>query len=271
MRYRCLTLLTDYGYEAGFVGALHAVAFAIAPEVRVIDLDHSVPPQQVLVGALRLERSIAYTPPGVHVAVVDPGVGGRRRAVAIEAGDRVFVGPDNGLLWFAVAAAGGGARGVVLEEEGFWRRDRSRTFDGRDVFVPVAAHLAAGVGLGELGGEMDPADLVRLERPAVRVIDERSARLEVIQVDRFGNVQLSGDPSTVAALALEAGDALEVTSDGGGRVCARYGEMFGDVNPGEAVVLIDSDGCLALSVNCGSAAARLGGAPGTALTLRRST
>jgi S-adenosylmethionine hydrolase len=144
--------MTDYGCGAGFVGTLHAVAFRIAPDVRVIDLDHSVPPQDIRLGALRLERFMAYAPPGVHVGVVDPGVGGVRRAVAITAGPHAFVGPDNGLLtWAMEATSAGDTRAVVLDRPGFWLEHPSRTFDGRDIFVPVAAHLSHGVPLDDVG------------------------------------------------------------------------------------------------------------------------
>jgi S-adenosylmethionine hydrolase len=251
-RYGCLTLTTDYGYGAGFVGTLHAVAFRIAPQVRVIDLDHSVPPQDVRLGALRLERFLHIAPAGVHVGVVDPGVGGSRRPVAITAGVHAFVGPDNGLLPWAAEAAGGRIRVVVLDRPELWLEDRSHTFDGRDIFVPVAAHLAYGVPLGDAGTEVDPASLVRLPRPAARLTDGGVAELEVLQVDGFGNVQLGGAVEVAAALGLRVGDALTLSA-GGTQVRAVYAETFAEVPRGDAVVLVDSDGCLALSVNCGRA------------------
>jgi S-adenosylmethionine hydrolase len=142
--YGCITLLTDYGYAGGFVGMLHAVAFSIAPAVPVIDLDHGIPPFDVRLGALRLERAVPYLPAGVHVGVVDPGVGGSRRPVALTSGGSAFVGPDNGLLVWAARRAGDLDQVVVLDQERFWLPSRSQTFDGRDVFVPVAAYLAAG-------------------------------------------------------------------------------------------------------------------------------
>lgn len=270
-RYGCLTLTTDYGYEAGFVGVLHAVAYTIAPSVRVIDLDHSLPPQDVRLGALRLERFMAIAPAGVHVGVVDPGVGGSRRAVAITAGPHSFVGPDNGLLAWAADACGGAQLSVVeLDRPEYWLERRSRTFDGRDIFVPVAAHLALGVELTDIGTPIDAGSLFRLVRPRCAVAASGAAELEVIQVDRFGNVQLSGSQETAVALGLEAGDILELSSVGMAGVRATYGKTFSDVPVGHPIVLIDSDGCLALSVNCGSAASIFDATPAAAVKLARA-
>jgi S-adenosyl-L-methionine hydrolase (adenosine-forming) len=267
-RYGCITLTTDYGHGAGFVGALHAVAFRIAPDVAVIDLDHSVPPQDVRLGALRLQRFMSFVPNGVHVGVVDPGVGSTRRAVAITAGRHAFVGPDNGLLLWAAEQASPELRAVVLDRPELWLEPRSRTFDGRDVFVPVAAHLAAGVELGDAGSEVDPYSLVRLARPGARVDAGGLGELEVLQVDGFGNVQLSGDATTVSTLGLQIGDTVTVRT-GGTVVRALYAETFAEVPRGGIAVLIDSDGCLALSVNCGRADALLETPLPQTLTIQR--
>jgi hypothetical protein len=286
-----MTLTTDYGMGSGFVGTLHAVAFGIAPLLVVIDLDHEIPPHDVRLGALRMERFMRVAPSGVHVGVVDPGVGGERRAVAIEAGRHRFVGPDNGLLTWAAdacaASAGAGAEGaggigaVVLDKAEYWRQQRSRTFDGRDIFVPVAAQLARGAPLGEVGTEIEPPSLVRLRRPVTRIRSETEADLEVLHVDRFGNVQLSGDAATAATLGLRAGDRLELTpgSRPGGDgaelpapaapVGATYAATFSDVGEGTAAVLLDSDGCLALSVNRGRADTMVGAHAGQLMTIRR--
>ncbi|HXY43808.1 MAG TPA: SAM-dependent chlorinase/fluorinase [Acidimicrobiales bacterium] len=268
--YGCLTLTTDYGYAGGFVGSLHAVAFRMAPELRVIDLDHGVPPQDVRLGALRLERFMRLAPAGVHVGVVDPGVGGDRRPVAITAGPHAFVGPDNGLLPWAAEAAGPQLRVVVLDRPGLWLEGRSRTFDGRDVFVPVAARLACGLALDEVGTEVDPAGLLRLARPIARIRHDGLAELEVLQVDGFGNVQLSGDKATATALELAAGDPVRLAADGAPEIEAVYAQTYADVPRGRAAVLIDSDGCLALSVNCGRADTLFGARLPARVTLRRA-
>lgn len=269
-RYDCLTLTTDYGQGAGFVGTLHAVAFGIAPHVKVIDLDHSIPPQDVRLGALRLERFMTFAPPGVHVGVVDPGVGGSRRAIAATAGPHAFVGPDNGLLsWALDAWADPETQVVVLDKPELWLQRPSRTFDGRDIFVPVAAHLACGSKLSDIGTAIDAGALVRLARPVARTREDGVAELEVLQVDGFGNVQTSGSGATVAGLELRVGDSVVLSARGARDAEATYGETFADVAPGRAVVLIDSDGCLALSVNCGRADALFDVGPATAVTLAR--
>jgi len=263
----CIGLVTDYGYEAGFVGVLHAVALSIAPGMPVLDLDHSVPPGDVRLGALRLERLVRYVPPAVFVGVVDPGVGGGRRPVALQAARHLFVGPDNGLLrWAAEVAAGGSeVRAVVLDGEGCWLPDRSRTFDGRDVFVPVAAHLASGRDLAEVGSPLDLGDLVTIDRPLCAVEGD-VARLEIVQVDGFGNVQLSGDRRTVEELDWQHGDMLELVPGG---AVATYAGTFGDVGAGQALVLLDSDGCLSWSINRGRGDSVLSLPSGSAVSIRR--
>jgi S-adenosyl-L-methionine hydrolase (adenosine-forming) len=267
-RFACMTLTTDYGHGSGFVGTLHAVAFRIAPALRVIDLDHDVPAHNVRLGGLRMERFMRLAPSGVHVGVVDPGVGGGRRAVAIEVGAHAFVGPDNGLLTWATEACGAsGMRAVVLDKEEYWLEPRSRTFDGRDVFVPVAAHLARGADLAHVGSEIDPGTLVRLDRPVARLRSRTEAEVEVLQVDGFGNVQLSGGDEMAAALGLRAGDRLELSLGGAAGVEATYAATFSDVGEGAAAVLLDSDGCLALSVNRGRADSLLG--TGHLVTIKR--
>jgi S-adenosyl-L-methionine hydrolase (adenosine-forming) len=266
----CLTLLTDYGLEAGFVGALHLVAFQIAPDAAVIDLDHSVPAGNVRLGALRLERFARFLPPGAHVGVVDPGVGGARRPVAIAVGDHYFVGPDNGLLLWATERLGGPDRVVVLDRPQYQLTETSRTFDGRDVFVPVAAHLVRGAAFDEVGSPIDPAQLVRVERPFVRREGDGSLLVELIQVDGFGNVQFAADAGDAAWLGLSAGDRVTVSrADGGVVVAATYGATFGDVARSESVVLLDSDGQLALSVNTGRADGLLNASVGTRVRLGR--
>lgn len=272
MRYDLVSFVTDYGYAGGFVGALHAVVDSITgdePGVRILDLDHLVPPQDVLLGAVRMERMMRYVRPGVHVGVVDPGVGSDRRGIAVEAGGRAFVGPDNGLLSFAVDAVGGPTAVVGLEREEWFVPNRTATFDGRDVFAPVAAHLARGVAIEEFGEPIDPASLVRIERPAPRP-SGTGFEVMVVQVDGFGNVQFGAD----GALADRLGQRASLkrldgggggAGGGGGEVVATVGATFSDVPIGAPLILSDSDGCLALSVNQGRADDLLGVKPGDAV------
>src|SRR3984957_19380589 len=142
--FHCLTFLTDYGLEDAFVAVCHGVACQIAPDLRIIDITHLIPPGDIRRGAVVLAQAVPYLPPAVHVAVVDPGVGTARRAIAVQAGDSVFVGPDNGLLSVAVTAAGGAARAVSLTNRALWRETAAATFHGRDIFMPVPARPGGG-------------------------------------------------------------------------------------------------------------------------------
>src|SRR5215472_7483902 len=186
----CLTLLTDYGLDDGFVAACHGVAARIAPAARIIDITHLVPPGDVRRGAAVLAQTMPYMPAAVHVAVVDPGVGTARRGIAVEAGEAILVGPDNGLLSWAAAALGGVRRAFQLTNGELWLHPVSQTFHGRDIFLPVAAHLAAGTDLVTVGTELDTGDLVTLPAPTSRVHDGE-AESEAICVLRFGHVHLS--------------------------------------------------------------------------------
>ena len=163
--YNHMSFLTDYGLEDGFVAACHGVAARIAPAARIIDITHLVQPGDVRRGAAVLAQTVSYLPPAVHVAVVDPGVGTARRAVAVAAGESILVGPDNGLLSWAIDALGGGQAAVQLTNGDLWLHPVSATFQGRDIFMPVAAHLAAGAELADAGDEIGVADLVVAASP----------------------------------------------------------------------------------------------------------
>src|SRR5580692_5444162 len=137
-QFRYLSFLTDYGLDDGFVAACHGVGARIAPHATIIDVTHLIPPGDVRRGAAVLAQTVPYLPPAVHVAVVDPGVGTSRRAIAVAAGESVFIGPDNGLLSWAVAASGGAVRAYQLTNRELWLEQVAATFHGRDIFVPVA-------------------------------------------------------------------------------------------------------------------------------------
>jgi S-adenosyl-L-methionine hydrolase (adenosine-forming) len=263
--YDCLSLLTDYGLDDGFVAACHGVAARIAPGVRIIDITHLVPPGDVRRGAAVLAQTIPYLPPAVHVAVVDPGVGSTRRGIAVEAGDAIFVGPDNGLLSWAVAAIGGARRAFQLTNGELWLHPVSQTFHGRDIFVPVAAHLAAGGDFGVVGTELAPEELLTLPAPTSRVHD-REAEGEVMSVDRFGNVQLSIAASDAGRIGIGFGSQLVVWC-GRRQLTVPYLETFAAVAPGELVAFTDSAGLISLAVNAGDAAQQLGLPPGAHVRL----
>ncbi len=263
-----LTFITDYGLEDGFVAACHGVAARIAPAARVIDITHLVQPGDVRRGAAVLAQTIPYLPPAVHVAVVDPGVGTARRGVAVQAGDSILVGPDNGLLSWAVAAQGGAERAVQLTNGDLWLHPVSPTFHGRDIFMPVAAHLAAGTDLASAGDEIDLADLVTLPAPTSRVRDGE-AEGEVMSVDRFGNVQLSivaAVAADVSELGVGFGSPLVVRC-GRRHLTVPFLETFAAVAPGEIVAFTDSAGLISLAVNAGDAAQQLGLPPGAHVRL----
>jgi S-adenosyl-L-methionine hydrolase (adenosine-forming) len=266
--FQCLTFLTDYGLEDGFVASCHGVAARIAPDVRVIDITHLVQPGDVRRGATVLAQTVPYLPLGVHVAVVDPGVGTGRRALALAAGDRVFVGPDNGLLSWAVRAVADDpdeVRAFSLTNTKLWLEPVSATFHGRDIFTPVAAHLANGLDIAAVGEPVDPAGLVSLPLPMRRVRGD-VAEGEVLTVDRFGNVQLSVTAEDLSRLGAGPGGSLTLTM-GRRSVPVPYRQTFGAVTPGEVVAYADSAGCIAVAVNGGDAAQRLGLPPGAHVKL----
>lgn len=263
--YDTISFLSDYGHADEFVGVVHSVLRSIAPRAHVIDVAHDIPAHDVRAGALCLARAAQYLCPGVVLAVVDPGVGTDRRAVAIEVGDgqAVLVGPDNGLLAPAVAMVGGADRAVSLTNTDFQLPAPGATFAGRDVFAPAAAHLSAGVDLLELGDPIDPVSLLPGVLP-VTVEEDDALVCEVLWVDRYGNAQLNVDPEEVE----DWGRRIQVVWDGGSRTAVRanaYGELAGN----DIGLLTDSYGLLALSIPRASAAGLLGLDAGTQVRLRR--
>ncbi|CAM3206020.1 SAM hydrolase/SAM-dependent halogenase family protein [Stackebrandtia soli] len=247
MTYRLISFTTDYGTRDGFVAACHGTMLWSAPHVSILDVTHEIPPGDVRGGALVLAQTVPYLPESIHVAVVDPGVGTNRRAIAIEAPRGVLIGPDNGLLPWAADALGGVDRAVELTESRWHREPVSRTFHGRDVFGPVAAAVATGTALTSLGGPIDPGDLVRLPDPLLS-ITANGLTAEVIAIDRFGNVQTAAPGSAATGLAQR----LLVNG-----TAAKSGETFGSVETGKLVVLVDSADRVTIARNGGSAAESL--------------
>jgi S-adenosylmethionine hydrolase len=222
-----------------------------------VDVTHAVPRHDIQAGALSLRNAIPYLPLGVHLAVVDPGVGGERRAVALRAAHgNLFVGPDNGLLWPAAEACGGVTEAVDLAQSPFRLEPVSATFHGRDVFAPVAAQLALGTQLVAAGRRLDPATLHRLELPPSEVSEGR-IRTRVVAVDDFGNLQLNLSADDMRAAGFSPGDRIEVLSRRRTGE-AVYARTFGDVGERQAVVIEDSSGRIAIAVNQGRAAGALG-------------
>ena len=249
-----ITFLSDYGLADEFVGVCHAVLVERCPGARIIDLTHGIPRHDVRRGALVLASALEYLPVGIHLAVVDPGVGSARRAVALRSGEgRHFVGPDNGLLTLSAAPV----QAVDISASPYRIEPVSATFHGRDLFAPVAAALCCGARLEDVGEPIDPAGLVRLDLPEATV-EDGAVRAEVLGVDGFGNLTLNVpgtrlDPQTGAAARVFAGELS---------LGARVAETFADVEEGFGLLYRDSTGRWAVAVNGGSAAAALGVAPG---------
>jgi S-adenosylmethionine hydrolase len=256
-----ITLTTDFGLADAFVGTMKGVILARAPRATIVDLTHGVAPGDIRAGAFALLTGCRYFPKGtVHVAVVDPGVGSARRAIAVRTRDYWFVGPDNGVLSWALARET--VRSVRrIANARLWLRPVSRTFHGRDVFAPVAAHLARGGSFHSVGPEL--ADYARLPWPALR---EAGGEItgEVLVVDRFGNAI-----TNIPEAGLPAGMPAGVVWAGRRRLC-RVEACYAAVPPGGTVAVFGSSGFLEIAVNGGSAAPRFGLHPGSRVTLRRN-
>jgi S-adenosyl-L-methionine hydrolase (adenosine-forming) len=225
----------------------------IAPAVEVIDITHGIPPQHVLQGALVLANTLPYMPVGVHVAIVDPGVGSKRKPIALEGGDqRLYVGPDNGLLLVAAERLGGVVDAVEIAEPAYMLDRISHTFHGRDIFSPAAAHLASGVELRELGPALDRSGLRRLEVPEPSVGETR-IRATVLYIDRYGNVQLNLTAEHLVAVGIDPGTRVEVEV-GFERYFASAARTFADARTGDIVLYEDAYANIALAINRGNAA-----------------
>lgn len=273
-RYDTVSFLSDFGTADEFAGVVRAVIRDLAPHAVVVDLTHEIPPFDVRAGALALVRSIAYVPAGVVLAVVDPGVGTTRRAIAVEVsdGEGIVVGPDNGLLAPAIALTGGAGRAVVIENPDYRFEAPGATFAGRDVFAPAAAHLCNGVDLAELGELVDPAVLLPSVIPLPRQEGEHLLT-EVLWVDRFGNAQLNVGPDELADAwgpewnrAREARIRVVVGDEVRAAVVVH---SFGELPTGAIGLLVDSYGMYALAMDRYSAANELRVGPTDQVRLER--
>ena len=248
-----VTLLTDFGTADTYVGQVRGVILGLAPEVRLVDLTHAVPPHDVAAGAFLLWSGVEAFPAGtVHLAVVDPGVGSARRAIALATarGDRL-VGPDNGLLLPAAERLGGVSQAVELSNPSYWRPTPTRTFHGRDIFGPVAAHLALGVPLEDLGGPI--TDLIN----TAAWPPPDGLKGQVIHVDTYGNLV-----TNIPASALPPRFHARV-----GEHRARSAAFYAEAQPGELIVLPGSAGLLEISALNASAARMTGATRGTPVTI----
>jgi S-adenosylmethionine hydrolase len=265
-RYSTVTFLSDYGLDDEFVGVVKAVLRDLAPHATVVDLTHGIRPFDIRGGSLALARAIPYVPEGIVLAVVDPGVGTDRRALAIEVaeGAGVLIGPDNGLLAPAVAVVGGAQRAVELTSVEHQLAAPGATFAGRDVFAPAAAHLCNGVELTELGSLVDPAVLTPGMIPLPRE-EADGVHAEVLWVDRFGNCQLNVSPDE-----LEGRDTptdVWTVRLGDERRVVRAARSYAELGTGAVGLVLDSHGMYSLALDQHSASAELGLAPGDAVVL----
>lgn len=262
-----VSFLSDFGHQDEFVGVVHGVIAKLAPEVRVIDVNHGIPAGSVRSGALSLTRSIQYLPDGVVLAVVDPGVGTSRRAIAARTAEGLtFVGPDNGLLGPAVATMGGAEMIVELTNPEARIPSAGATFAGRDVFAPAAALLASGeASLDDLGPVVEPESVTPLLIPLPDVEGSKVVG-EAWWVDRFGNVQVNIGPEELE-LAGIVRDVTVTVRVGSTEREVPWVDTYGDVDEGEPLLHIDSSGLVALAVRGGSATDYFNLATGTALTL----
>ena len=273
---RVITLTTDFGTADGYVGVMKGVMLSIAPGVRLVDLSHEVPPQDVRRAAFVLYTAVPFFPPDtVHLAVVDPGVGTDRRAIAVQVPQGFLVGPDNGLFTYVLAEAEEW-RAVELRDSAYRLPQVSGTFHGRDIFAPAAAHLARGVPMERLGPPVPDPVLLPLPRLEVR---EDRLEGEVLYIDRFGNVVTSigrlrwaGNGLVLDAAFRRAAPPLRLAAAGavvkvGGRTIQGVRRTYGEVAVGESLALVGSTGFLEIAVRQGDAARTLGVRPGDPITL----
>jgi S-adenosylmethionine hydrolase len=260
-----ISFLSDFGLRDDFVGTCHGVIKRIAPDAEIIDVTHGIPPQEILQGAIVLASTLPYLPVGVHLAVIDPGVGSPRRALALRDADgRIFVGPDNGLL--VPAAERAGIESVYeLANPAYALATISRTFHGRDIFAPAAAHVATGVGLEELGPPLSPDALVRLDLPQPQIGQARIGAT-ILYVDSFGNIALNVTRDEMTEVGIVPGTQVEVDL-AGERVYAVAARTFADARAGDIILYEDSYGNMSLAISNGSAAQMLLARPGQPLRI----
>ncbi len=251
-----ITLLTDFGHRDAFVGTMKGVILGISPEARIVDLSHEIAPQRIEEGAFVLRTAYAYFPEGtVHVAVVDPGVGGARRALIVETPGYRFVGPDNG-IFAHVYAKETDLRVVSVTEPRFMLPEISNTFHGRDVFAPVAAHLALGAPVSDFGPEIGDYDIGTVTEP---VAHEGGISGRVLHIDRYGNIITDIGDSLFLERTREKQFRIRLADLVLNRVSASYDEA----DAGAYLAILDSAGLLEIAINGGSAAEMLGVATGS--------
>jgi S-adenosylmethionine hydrolase len=263
-----ITFLSDYGLDDVFVGVCRGVIARRQPSVRVIDVCHQVAPQDVDQGATVLATAIPYLPRGVHLALVDPRGTEATRGIAVLAADGSFlVGPDNGLLSLGWEVLGGAQKAWELSNADLWLDNPNPTFRGRDVYAPVAAHLAAGGAPDEVGPAVRTASLAR-RRLRDAVVDDDHVHAEVRSVDHFGNLSLNVSRSDLEAAGMGLGDEVELRC-GGRSLTIPFAVTYGEVAPGRLALCEDAFRMVTLAVNAGRAAAMLRASRGDPVVIAR--
>jgi len=245
-----ITLTTDFGLQDHYVGVIKAAILGICPKVRLVDISHEIPPQDITAGAWVVRNAALYFPPGtIHLVTVDPGVGTERKPVALKIQDQIFVGPDNGL--FSLIGEEYEYQAFHLTNELYWRKNRSNTFDGRDIFAPVAAHLANGVPMEEMGVPLEKLVTYRWAAP---ISDPDGIQGWVVHIDRFGNLVTNISEEISTETARDQAIRIYV----GNTILDEIDETFASVTEGEPVAYIGSSGNLEIAINKGNAQVMLG-------------
>ena len=257
-----ITLTTDFGLADSYVAVMKGVILGIAPQARIVDITHHIAPQNVRQAATVLQAAVPYFPPHtIHVAVVDPGVGSARRPIAVRTPQAIFIGPDNGLFSIVLTEANTENLAVLhLDQTAYWLPTVSRTFHGRDIFSPVAAHLAAGAPFESLGTPITDPVIIAISQPSK--LHDGAIHGEVVYVDGFGNL-ISDIPE-----AWLAGRHWVLSC--AGQEILGPSQSYASAQPGELLALISSSGTLEIAVRDGSAAARLRARPGEPIQARPS-
>jgi S-adenosyl-L-methionine hydrolase (adenosine-forming) len=263
-----ISFLSDFGHDDEFVGVVHGVIARLSPEVRVIDVSHSVRPGDIRAGALALTRAIQFLPEGVILAVVDPGVGTGRMPIAARTPMGIFVGPDNGLLSPAVAMVGGADRIVSISNPEMRIPSPGETFHGRDVFGPAAALLASGEATLDDCGPDVPSDAVTPLLLPLPEVEPGAVTGMTWWVDRFGNAQTNISPEDLALAGITS-DATVTVRVGSSVYEVPWVTAYGEVDEGDALLHVDGSGLMALAVRGGSAAEDLHLSEGRSITLQR--
>ncbi len=261
-----ISFTSDFGLTEEWVGTVKGVILSINPGAVIVDIAHEIPPFDISKGAFLLAAALPHLPVGVHLAVVDPGVGTRRLAVALRAarGD-MLVGPDNGILMPAAERLGGVSEAYFLDNQEFFRHPVHPTFHARDIFAPVAAHLSLGADPRDMGSPMDPGNLA--PAPWVRAREgEGAVYAAVVDVERFGSLRLNAYPEQVKALGYREGEKV-LLGIGEEEVVAVLASTFGEVGAGEVLLYEDSSGVMAVGVNGGDLASRTRSRPGDTVVI----